>query len=670
MLLHAVAWLGTRTVGMDGMKQRSVMVSAAWCLVVGTAALLCVHCEPPTRPIGDEAAGMEPVGGSDVTPSGGTSSSAGTGNRGGGAGTGDVQPTSGAGGNASGGSEPSAGSSPTAGSAGSGGSDTAGDVGVACSGDGDCSLGHCIDGVCCESDCKGCNACATDFTGKADGVCAPVVDGQDPHDACADETATNECGNDGSCNGAGVCRKVSSSHVCKAASCSSGKFTGQSTCDGSGTCQTPAPEDCGAYPCATTGCAKTCSTQQDCSASSYCKLSGATGTCTAKQPNGTTATQAFECTSGVVADGVCCDQACTGCKACSGSPLTNAAAGQCSNVVAGKVAHSACTNSGKTCGNDGMCDGTGACRSTPKQGESCDPGNACISGSTCNAGQCSGGTTKTCNSPPTCKTGGSCNPANGQCTYTDASGTTCNDNNACTTNDKCSSGTCGGTAITCNSPAPCQKATTCSGAGQCNYPNANDGVTDASCPANQGKLCFQGACVKCLQDTDCPTTTNPTCSNHDCVCRQYPGNLVVNPNFDGNLNGWDNGGYTFVFHDDKEMCAQSKSVFAGQGGTQGFPSQCIQVAPSKKYYWALWYTGGGSPGDSFSIDFYGNANCTGTYLGSQSIVTIDPGMAPNWVSDKVALTSPAGAQSVLMTSDMYLRGMDQVYFGTQNVTLQ
>ena len=94
-------------------------------------------------------------------------------------------------------------------------------VGAACQTNGECTLGNCIDGFCCASACAGCNACSNALTGKANGTCAPALSGQDPHETCADETASNQCGNDGTCDGAGACRKVTTSHTCTQASCSS-----------------------------------------------------------------------------------------------------------------------------------------------------------------------------------------------------------------------------------------------------------------------------------------------------------------------------------------------------------------------------------------------------------------------------------------------------------------
>lgn len=169
-------------------------------------------------------------------------------------------------------------------------------VGVACSANADCASGNCADGVCCSGPCTACNACIQTLTGKADGTCAPISSGQDPHNTCTDETASKPCGNDGACDGAGACRKVSNSKICTPASCSADKqtFTPAATCDGAGTCPAAKAQDCGAFQCASTGCLKACATQADCDTTSYCDTG--TNTCAAKLSNGSAASQGYQCT--------------------------------------------------------------------------------------------------------------------------------------------------------------------------------------------------------------------------------------------------------------------------------------------------------------------------------------------------------------------------------------
>src|SRR5207302_7715728 len=52
---------------------------------------------------------------------------------------------------------------------------------------------------------------------------------------------------------------------------------------------------------------------------------------------------------------------------------------------------------------------------------------------------------------------------------------TCDDGNACTKNDVCTAGTCGGTAFTCAAPDQCHEAGTCNGDGTCPYATKSAG---------------------------------------------------------------------------------------------------------------------------------------------------------------------------------------------------
>jgi hypothetical protein len=113
-----------------------------------------------------------------------------------------------------------------------------------------------------------------------------------------------------------------------------------------------------------------------------------------------------------------------------------------------------------------------------------------------------------CPAPPSvCYAGpGTCSA--GACRYNHADGVACDDGDACTTNDRCASGACAGTAVTCTTPpAPtCVSATTlrtfaspgtCA-AGACAYPSV-----DQTCAAGCGGgacLCSYGAWV--IEDVD------------------------------------------------------------------------------------------------------------------------------------------------------------------------
>jgi hypothetical protein len=220
--------------------------------------------------------------------------------------------------------------------------------------------------------------------------------------------------------------------------CDDGQFcTVGDTCDGKGQCQGGVQNDCGmtAPECKQITCdesSKSCSTKgaadgSECVPKDKCQVNG------------------------VCKTGMCIGEL----KDCSFSPLS-----ECNTMACNPA--------------------TGACEGTPnaaKNGETCTlTGDFCMVGRTCQAGQCTGGAPKDCSSLTVGCNNGVCDPANGACVAEPvpqggqcfdgidechtgtcdanakcvaspvADGTVCNDHNACTTNDACTAGVCGGTA--------------------------------------------------------------------------------------------------------------------------------------------------------------------------------------------------------------------------------
>ena len=134
---------------------------------------------------------------------------------------------------------------------------------------------------------------------------------------------------------------------------------------------------------------------------------------------------------------------------------------------------------------------SGTCSHTPvAQGTPCPDGNACNGAETCNgSGTCVPGTPVVCTPPDACHVGGTCNPSNGSCSYSNApDGTACSDNNACTQSDQCASGAC---------------------------------VPGTPVPVDDGDRCTTDSCDPVNGVQHVPVTTDPNCA------KWYSGGLKV-----------------------------------------------------------------------------------------------------------------------------------------------
>jgi len=177
----------------------------------------------------------------------------------------------------------------------------------------------------------------------------------------------------------------------------------------------------------------------------------------------------------------------------------------------------------------------------------CNDNDACTSGETCQNGTCRNPTsTVTCTASDQCHKAGTCDAATGMCSNpTKPNGSGCNDNNACTTNDACSNGTCvGGPPPSCddhnvcttdscnpatgcvhtNNTAPCSDGDACTTNDTCSggtcvggpAPNCDDGnvCTTDSCDPATGCVHTNNT-APCSDGNAC--TTNDTCSGGTCV---------------------------------------------------------------------------------------------------------------------------------------------------------
>ncbi|HXU83700.1 MAG TPA: LamG domain-containing protein [Polyangia bacterium] len=141
-------------------------------------------------------------------------------------------------------------------------------MGMTCTTADECSLGFCVDGVCCGSACTGtCQAC--NLPGSV-GNCTPVPANQDPNNECpADINAP--CGRAGGCDGVGACRLQPDGTPCGGGMTCSGTTESLRACNGRGTCATVNPRSCAPYRCQGTACGVTCFSNADCAPGSTCQ---------------------------------------------------------------------------------------------------------------------------------------------------------------------------------------------------------------------------------------------------------------------------------------------------------------------------------------------------------------------------------------------------------------
>jgi len=207
-----------------------------------------------------------------------------------------------------------------------------------------------------------------------------------------------------------------------------------------------------------------------------------------------------QCTQSPVADGTACEDAqyCTVNEACLAGTCTGGAARDCSSLD-------------DQC-NTGVCDDT-ADQCTPQpvvNGTACDDGLYCTENETCQAGSCTAGSPIDCSSLDDMCNLGACDESGDTC-YADPApkeGLACDDGDACTMTDTCSSGTCSGAPL--DSDGDSYVSDACAGGDDCNdsdasiHPNAAENCTDGidnDCDGDTDGA--DSGCAACNTDADC-----------------------------------------------------------------------------------------------------------------------------------------------------------------------
>lgn len=297
-------------------------------------------------------------------------------------------------------------------------------LGSACASDGDCESGFCTDQVCCAARCDGiCQSCA--LPGNL-GICRSAEVGTDPRSDCPDELS-GSCARDGTCDGAGACRRYPVGTICKPASCVASTLTAAWRCGADG-CMAVPGQSCDPFLCGLTGtCLTQCTADQDCVAPNTCN----NGSC-GQKPLGAKCATNDECNSAHCAQGICCGGTCT--ATCSSCALPGSE-GQCTRVPAGQDPLEQCPREDPaTCGLDGTCDGAGTCR-------------VWVTGTLCQVAGCSANTqvsAATCDGKMTCGRPASVSCGDYSCDTNARCRTQCTTSADCVSPAVCNAGACGG----------------------------------------------------------------------------------------------------------------------------------------------------------------------------------------------------------------------------------
>jgi len=383
--------------------------------------------------------------------------------------------------------------------------------GTLCSGNNQCALGFCVDGVCCDNGCTTeCKSCAV--PGSV-GTCTNVPAQQtDNSPACLGLQV---------CNGAGKCVDTNGQPCSTNNECFSQACIDLVCCENAclGTCRACSNTKTNQPNGTCAPIASNSDPDNECVGLTVCD---GVGSCT-KLPNGATCSAGTECTSNFCVDNVCCENSCTGsCKACTAAK-TGGVDGTCGNVAADTDPDSECTTE---------CNGSGACEAANGSGcmtgSQCQSGN-CVDGVCCNtacngpcqscskvAGVCSPdfvGQQDLCSMGSICDASGNCKkPTGDSCTLgTECLSGFCVDNFCCSAAcsgscEACSAAKTGGVNGTCSFIASNNDPDNECAGGECNGGGACEAANGSSC--SMPTQCVSNSCV---DNFCCDTTCSGTC---------------------------------------------------------------------------------------------------------------------------------------------------------------
>ncbi len=409
--------------------------------------------------------------------------------------------------------------------------------GQVCGAGNQCASSFCADGVCCNTACGGaCDACAAALGALVDGTCGTVAGLGNP--SCTPYLCTGSsavcpvsCSNDNGCisshycNGGSCLAKVTTGQACTTANqCQSGFCADGVCCDtacggacnacsvgsgapSNGTCANvtgAGNPSCGPYVCSGSSatCPISCTGDAGCTAGNYCNPANL---CVSKLVLGQACTAANQCQSGSCADGVCCNNACSGeCNACStaaGAPsngtcanVTGAGNPSCGTYVcsgASATCPAACSGD-LDCANGNYCNAASQCVAKLTNGQACLATNQCQSGFCADSVCCNSACTGSCNG---CSTAAGA-PSSGTCASVTGAG-----------NPSCGAYVCDGMSATC--PATCDNDVDCSAGNYCNA------ATQCVSKLANGQACTatnQCQSGNCADDVCCNSACTESCN--------------------------------------------------------------------------------------------------------------------------------------------------------------
>jgi hypothetical protein len=334
--------------------------------------------------------------------------------------------------------------------------------GEACSTDGDCAGGRCVDGVCCNLPCGGgaaddCIACSAAAGAATDGACGALSAATAPTVTCR--------GAAGGCDVAEAC--TAGSPVCP------------------GDTVVTAGTEC-------RGVAGACDVAEACD--------GTSAAC----PSDTLAAAGTECRT--AADLCDAAEACDGGSAACPADAVATAGTECRASAGGCDVAEACDGSGVTCPADTVVAAGTECRAAAG---ACDVPEACDgSGATCPTDVVVAGGAECRAAAGVCDVPEACDGATAPCPtdMVTADGTACGDGTACNGDETCAAGTCTtGTALDCDDGDACTADMCSEPAGCASTPIDDCCTTDADC--DDGDACTADTCDANV----CTSTELPDC---------------------------------------------------------------------------------------------------------------------------------------------------------------